>query len=361
MTEKKFVEVDSNMLKATLDGEVGIIFRDVREAPFRIYGLYNPTTEKVFKRLPDGVGLNVNAGVARHYLCTAGGRARFSTDSRHIIIRVKMPYESKYDHMPRTNVCSFDLYEDTPTGGRFLGVFRTGTGDISSGYEAVINLPDSRMRSLTLNFPSYNPVDSLMIGLDSDAALGEGAVYRADKPIVYYGSSITEGGCASRPGNTYESVIARRLDLDYINLGFSGNALAEENIVEYMAGLNMLAFVSDYDHNARDAEYLAQTHCRMYKAIREKHPELPYIMLSRPDFQKEREQSIARRNVIIDTYRYALSQGDKNVYYIDGESFFSGPDEDLCTVDGTHPNDLGFAKMAERIECELRRALKKSI
>ncbi|MBQ7384686.1 MAG: SGNH/GDSL hydrolase family protein [Clostridia bacterium] len=358
MATNNIKEVDSNMLKTTLDGEVGIIFHDIRKAPFKIYGLYKPETESVFKRMPDEVGLNVNKGVARHYICTAGGRVRFSTDSRHIVIRTVMPYEARYDHMPRTNVCGFDLYEDTSVGSRFVGTFRPGTADISHGYEAVINLPDSCVRSLTINFPSYNPVSSLEIGLDADSTLGDGARYRTDKPIVYYGSSITQGGCASRPGNTYESIISRRLGLDYINLGFSGNALAEESIVEYMSGLDMLVFVSDYDHNARSVEYLADTHCRMYKMIREKHPDIPYIMLSRPDFQKEREQSILRRNVIIDTYRYALSQGDKNVYYIDGESLFRGPDEDSCTVDGTHPTDLGFAKMAEAIECELRRALR---
>lgn len=349
------------MLKVSLASNVEVIFRDVRQAPFKIYGLYEPTRENVFKRLPDEIGLNTNSGVARHYLCTAGGRVRFSTNADHFVIRVEFPYEAKYDHMPRTNVCGFDLYEDTPMGSKFLGVFRPGTNDISHGYESVITLPDRRMRSLTLNFPSYNPVNSLMIGIDSDAPLSEGAKYRSDKPIVYYGSSITEGGCASRPGNTYQAIIARKLDLDYINLGFSGNARAEENIVEYMAGLDMLAFVSDYDHNAPDAEYLSATHCRMYKMIREKQPDLPYIMLSRPDFQHDRAQSIARRNVIIDTYRYALSQGDKNVYYIDGESIFRGCDEDSCTVDGTHPNDLGFAKMAEVIECELRRALRNSV
>ena len=84
----------------------------------------------------------------------------------------------------------------------------------------------------------------------------------------------------------------------------------------------MLAFVADYDHNAPKVDYLAETHCRMYKIIREKNPDLPYIMLSRPDFQKSRADSIARRNVVIDTYRYALAQGDKNIYYIDGESIF---------------------------------------
>ena len=360
MATKKFVEVDPNMVTQTLEGEIGMVFRDVREEPFKIYGLYDPRGQEVFKRLPDEIGQNVNPGVAKLYYCTAGGRVRFSTNSQHIVIRVKMPYEGKYDHMPRTNVCGFDLYEDTEMGSFYLGTFKPGIGDISEGYEASLSLSGGRReRKLTINFPSYNPIDSLKIGLCADATLGEGAKYRHELPIVYYGSSITQGGCASRPGNTYQSMICRRNNLDFINLGFSGNGRAEVNMVEYLAGMKMLAFVADYDHNAPKVDYLAETHCRMYKIMREKNPDLPYIMMSRPDFQKSRADSIARRNVVIDTYRYALAQGDKNVYYIDGESIFRGPYEDSCTVDGTHPTDLGFALMADAIERELMRALAK--
>jgi hypothetical protein len=127
-----------------------------------------------------------------------------------------------------------------------------------------------------------------------------------------------------------------------------------------MASLKMLAFVSDYDHNAPDAKYLAETHCRLYKIIRASNPQIPYIMLSRPDYDVNVAESIERRDVIIDTYRYAREQGDKNVYYIDGEGIFRGPDEDLCTVDGSHPTDVGFLKMADAVERILVRALRKS-
>jgi lysophospholipase L1-like esterase len=96
----------------------------------------------------------------------------------------------------------------------------------------------------------------------------------------------------------------------------------------------------------------------MYDAIRAKYPTIPYIMLSRPDYFKNIPVSIARRQVVIDTFHYAVANCDKNVYYIDGASMFRGPFEDCCTVDGVHPNDLGFSKMAEAVYAVLHRALR---
>jgi lysophospholipase L1-like esterase len=118
----------------------------------------------------------------------------------------------------------------------------------------------------------------------------------------------------------------------------------------------MTAFVCDYDHNAPDAEHLEKTHYKMYEKIRAAHPDIPYIIISKPDFDSNYVTSIPRRNVIFDTYRRARDNGDLNVYYIDGAGIFRGPYEDSCTVDGTHPNDLGFALMADAIEAELKRA-----
>ena len=330
--------------------EPDVRYHTVLEEPFSLYGFYQPRKEGGFKRLPDEIGRNVNSGVAQLYTNTAGGRVRFSTDSGYVIIRAKMPTVSKFAHMPLTGSSGFDLYEDDPAGYRpsFCGTFHPDV-KMTDGYVSILRFKTRETRYLTINFPLYNDVSSLEIGLQEDATLGEGLSYRNARPVVFAGSSITQGGCASRPGNCYQNMIARRLNLDYINLGFSGSFKAEELMVDYMAGLPMSAFVSDYDHNAPTVEHLRDTHCRMYQRIREKNPDLPYVMISKPDFFRHEENAVLRRNVILDTFRFALEQGDKNVYYIDGEGFFKGEWEDSCTVDTTHPNDLGFHFMAESI------------
>jgi hypothetical protein len=265
-----------------------------------------------------------------------------------------MPTVTEFAHMTRLGVRGFDLYVDDPdtkTSAFYGSFFPPNT--IKDGYESIIKFEDNSLRYLTLNFPLYNDVSELYIGLEGGSELGSGVTYRNEKPVVFYGSSITQGGCASRPGNCYQNMISRRLDLDYVNLGFSGNGKAEDAIVDYMATLPMSAFVSDYDHNAPNVEYLAATHFKMYEKIRAAHPDIPYIMITRPDFrqvkQKGKDDSVARRRVILDSFYKARENGDKNVYFIDGESFFAGEYEDSCTVDGCHPNDLGFSKMADVI------------
>lgn len=359
MPDRKFIEVDKNMLVSTKIEEANVRFLDARGAPFEIYGLYNPSGEPVFRRMPAEAAKGVNGGVSRLSLCTAGGRVRFSSDTAYIAIKSSMPYIGKYDHMPLTNVCGFDLYIDDECGSRYYRPFRPGYG-VTGGYESILRFDKRKTRFFTINFPTYSPLDSLYIGVEESAHVGRGLPYRSSLPIVYYGSSITQGACASHPGNTYPSIISRRMNLDYINLGFSGRALGEESIARYMAGLDMLAFVCDYDHNAPDAPHLLATHRPLYDIIRQANPTLPYIMLSRPNYDYNAAESIARRNVVIDTYHYARGLGDENVYYIDGQGIFRGPDEDLCTVDGVHPTDVGFLKLSDAIERVMVRALRKT-
>ncbi|MCQ2426975.1 MAG: SGNH/GDSL hydrolase family protein [Clostridia bacterium] len=338
-------EVDLNMISAEPDTD-GLVWLDVTSAPFELYGHYAVAP---FRRLPEEIAEATNNGVKRNNFHTAGVRARFTTDSARIGIRVSMPYVTKYAHMALTGSSSFDLYEDFGSGSRFVSLFKPDVSSVD-GFTVINKLSGGKKtRALTLNFPLYSPVDRLEIGIDAGSLLGGGAKYLPVKPIVYYGSSITQGACATRPGLCYQSVITRKLGIDHINLGFSGNARAELPIVNYMADMDMSVFVSDYDHNAPNADYLKDTHRRMYEIIRDKNPDLPYIMLSRPDFIFSEKDSVKRRMIIEDTYRFARENGDKNVYYLDGDGICRGSEENDCTCDGTHPNDTGFAKMADSL------------
>ena len=338
--------------------ENDVLFYNIKKEPFKIYGLYNPQKNTPYIRLPEQVAVATNSGVAQLAYNTAGGRLRFSTDSPYIVIKAEMSKISRFPHMPLTGTGGIDVYIDSDGGSRFLSIKRPEV-DAVGGFEDVVHLGSRKMRSFTINFPSYNVLEALHIGLSETARVGKGKEYINEKPVVFYGSSITQGGCSSRPGLIYENFISRRYNLDYINLGFSGSGRAELPIVKYMASLDMLAFVSDYDHNAPSVEYLRETHSRMYDIIREAHPDIPYIMISKPDTLNS-ESYIDRRDVIIDTFRRARELGDTNVYYIDGEGLFRGPYEDCCTVDGCHPNDLGMMMMADSIGRVLERALRRT-
>lgn len=350
-------KIDRNFKIETNVGEADTVFLNVRETPFDLYGLYDPVHQKDFKRMPDEVAKSVNDGVASLYLNTAGGRVRFCTDSRYVILEAMMPAINHMPHMPLSGSSGFDLFLEDPLlgGSVFVKGFLPAVG-AKDGVEGKIDFGLRKMRYFTLNFPTYNPVKDLWIGLQEDARVDHGQKYLDVPPVVYYGSSITQGGCSMRPGNAYQAIVSRRLNLDFVNLGFSGSGRGEETMIDYLAGLDMSAFVSDYDHNAPNPEHLEATHRRLYERIRAAHPEIPYIMLSRPDFGYGGFDSARRRKVITDTYHFAIANGDSNVYLIDGESLFRGHDHELCTVDGCHPTDVGFSLMADAVEHELRMA-----
>ncbi|MBR6747343.1 MAG: hypothetical protein IKM07_00280 [Clostridia bacterium] len=357
-------EIDPNFRIETKIDRPDIRFIDVRKCEeLDFYGLYNPRTEDVFRRMPTEVTNAVSVSVAARAEESAGGRLRFCTDSGSLAIHTVMPGDGKpvHGHGNLTNRSGFDLYLRADDGT--FSYFHTFIPpvDRGSGYEGVVNFPDRRMRELLLVFPDYDRVSKLFLGLQEDARITHGGRYTYETPVVYYGSSITQGGCASRPGTTYQEMISRELDCDYVNLGFSGSARGEQTMCDYLAGLDMSVFFLDYDHNAPTAEELEKTHENVYRTVRRAHPETPIIMASKTDppvTEGAREQIEKRRAIIRATYEKAVAEGDKNVYFIDGQTVFPGRGGDSCTVDGCHPNDLGFRAMADVFGDVIRKVIK---
>ena len=353
-TKLTIAQIDPNLdVKGKVEQE-GIAYYDVRTAPFDVYGMYDYRNTDGLRRLPADVAQATNPGVARLCRHTAGGRIRFSTDSEYVAIHAEYTGREHFSHMALTGSMGLDLYIDDPITGssRYVKTF-IPPHDTSDCFQSIARFGSRKMRHFTLHTSLYSELHTLLIGVSSDAALDHGLSYRDMAPVVYYGSSITQGGCVCRPGNCYSNVVTMRTGIDHINLGFSGSARGELAVSSYMADLDMSAFISDYDHNAPSYEMLRDTHPRLYRMIREKHPNVPYIIISRPDFTGAYNDSVNRRAIIYDTYRQAIESGDKNVYFIDGESIFRGRYREMATVDGCHPNDLGSALMADAIESTL--------
>ena len=171
-------ELDKNMI-VSADAE-GFVWYDA--AGLELYGFADVEGD-TYRRLPKEVAEATNPGTARNASHTCGGRVRFSTDSKRIAIRVKMPYMTKYDHMPMTGAAAFDMYEDFPNSHHYVCTFRCKMTD-TEGYTAKKDVIGGKMRCYTVNFPLYSPVSHLEIGIDEGAQLGEGAKYRDLPPIV---------------------------------------------------------------------------------------------------------------------------------------------------------------------------------
>ena len=231
-------KVDTNFAVKTSIEKDDIKFYSIDEKPFTIYCVFKENGK--YRRMPEAVAKTVSERVYILHSKTAGGRVKFVTDSSYVAISAKVGEYYRTSHGVFTNTAGFDMYAD----GRFIKSF-IPPFEMEDGYESVLEIGgEKKMREITISFPNYAEVTELYIGLQQDAIIKEASPYKNEKPIVYYGSSVTQGGCASRPGNAYQSIISRELDCDFINLGFSGSAHGEQAMADYIATLPMSVFVS---------------------------------------------------------------------------------------------------------------------
>lgn len=358
---ESYINLDKNNVANATIGNVEVVWHDVKKHPFSLHGFYAPETEPFYRRLPAEIAEKTSEAVDKLSRESAGGRVRFSTDSPYIAIRAKYLVVGRASHISLVSTSGFDMYIDGEFGSRYVREFRM-PHSMKDSYEQIIHLNCNAMRSYTINFPVHAVVESLEIGLAPEATIKEARPYRDIKPVIFYGSSIVHGSVSSRPGNIYPTILSRDLNLDFMNIGFSGNAKGEPVLAEYLATLPMSIFVCDYDHNAPTVEHLEETHYRFYEIIREKNPDIPYIMITRPYYWtsiRNSEDILKRRDVIMSSYIKARKSGDKNVYFIDGMSFNVAPHQYEMTVDDVHPNDAGFVRMADSIGTVIRHILEK--
>lgn len=333
-------------------------FRNALASPFVLHGFPRHKPGEKLQRLPDAIMGQINAMAVLHAKHTSGGMLRFKTDSKAIALRAELATVSDATNLPLSCSSGFDCYSGSGTAKVFCGNTRPAFGQKTIDKIIANNLA-RETREWSLYLPLFNGVENIQIGLDPDSKMGRLPPFAYAKPLLFYGSSITQGGCASRPGNAYTHILARRLNADFINLGFSSGGLGEQVIAEYIASLEISAFVMDYDHNAPTVEHLENTHAKFFHIIRARQPELPVIFVSKCDFDADPVVNAKRRNIICRTYSRAITAGDKNVYFVDGETLFGHGNRDACTVDGCHPNDVGFMRMATNMFQTVKGALEK--
>ncbi|MBQ7954687.1 MAG: hypothetical protein IJ282_02960 [Lachnospiraceae bacterium] len=331
-------------------------FYDITQEPIKIYGLsVVDGKERKFWRLP-GEMMEKMPGL--DYLgkrCT-GGRVRFCTDAAEFVIRMTLKEAAEDINFPTAGSAGADVY------------FGRGTESVYGGYIAPWNhsqeeitiektfFKPAGMENVTINLPRSDHLLGMEIGLPEDAVLAPPEEYTLQAPIIYYGSSITEGGCVSRVGCAYTSILSRWLDADYRNYGFSGCAKGEEEFARFLAEHKEIsAFVYDYDHNTPSIDHLQATHEKFFEIFRKAHPGVPVLMLSRPDVDPYTDDIQQLRDIVCRTYQNARAKGDKNVYFIDGRQYFGDLGRAECTIDGVHPTALGMMRMAETIYPVLRK------
>lgn len=350
-------DIDSNFKLETNIKREGLRFLNAAEPPFTVHGLIRISDRWV--RMPLDIAEKTSANVYMLAKNTAGGRVRFCTNSPYIAIKAVQPPSGLMPHMPLTGHAGFDLYLGEGSDSTYYRSFIPPTSVMEGGgYESIVDLTPATLakdevRTFTINFPLYHGVYELYIGLKEGSVLTAAPEYSVKTPFVFYGSSITQGGCAARPGTCYQAWLSRWFDADYINLGFSGSACGEDEMADYVAGLEMSAFIYDYDYNSPTYDTLVKTHEKMLRKVRATHPDIPIICASRPRVDLDGDER-ARRDLIRANVERLQAEGDKLVSFVPGAELIA-----LCgcegTVDYCHPTDLGFYSMALRFAEELEK------
>ncbi|MBO7761186.1 MAG: hypothetical protein J6T24_00150 [Clostridia bacterium] len=348
--------------------EQDVVWSDARSAPFSLCGVYYDEGAGAYRRLKRALAESVNRGVRYYASCTAGGRLRFLTDSPYVAISAKIPHVGVESNMPLTTMCGFSLYCD----GIFRGKLSATAAEARASAEGEVifagtirtRMPAGTLCACELYFPLYGGLRELWIGLAEGATLLPPRPYTRVKPMVFYGSSITQGAAASRPGNECGAILARRFDSDYINLGFSGSGNGEEPMLDYLCGLDAGAYIFDYNLWQSRPERILPPHYEIYRRLREAHPEVPILLIDKPGITFAPEDHAIRAPIIRATYERAKREGDRLVAYLDSADIFGRAVGEAASADAfadtAHPNDLGFYMMANAMEPILAELFKRA-
>src|SRR5206468_219390 len=331
-----------------------IAFPDVR---LEVFGLpWFSEDQPALRRLPLRLKDRFRSPVWDLAQDPSGGRIRFRTDSTTIGLIAENPGFSNMHHMASVGENGFDLY----VGRDYVGsAWPDASGKISKEWRVG---RERRMRDITLYLPLYKAVAIQELSLDADAQLERPKPYAVPKPIVYYGSSITQGGCASNPGGSCQALLERRLNADFVNLGFSGNGMGEPALAEAISELTPSCIVLDFWGNPT-AEQYAKALPPFVDVLRKKLPCVPILVTSPFYFPGEatsgdvaRQLSDKRRTArnFVEARRKA---GDRWIRFVDGLKLLNSQ-QTAGLVDGVHPNSLGFYFNAQGLEPFLRWALK---
>ena len=300
-----------------------------------------------FDRFPKSAEGHVPQNVWNLSRHSAGMMARFETDATAIHVHYRLANNNlAMPHMPATGVSGVDLYARDDQGKwRWVQVTRPSSQEIN--VEMIAGLKPG-LRQYAVYLPLYNGVEFLSIGVASGSQFKP--LPPREQPIVFYGTSITHGACASRPGMVHTAILGRHFDMPVVNLGFSGNGKMDKEVGDYLVQIEASLYVIDCLPNM-NAAMVAERCVPLVKQLREAKPDTPIVLVE--DRRNTNSWILPARDThhtanhqaLREAFKNLREQGVKNLFYIEGDHLY-GDDGDGAT-DGSHASDLGFMRQAE--------------
>ena len=327
---------------------------------FPLLGKISDATETRYERLPAKLKSVSREPVWDLGKNTAGLAIRFCSDSRQISVKWETLYDRTMNHMAPTGIKGLDLY--SLENGKWIYINTARPTDKKSE-TVIISDMEQKERELMLYLPLYEGLVSLEIGVDSTASIGQPKVDlpQQTKPVVAYGTSITQGGCASRTGMVHTNILSRRMNRVMINLGFSGNGMLDYEIAELMADCDASLYSIEFA-NCSTGQIKERTEV-FYRILRARHPNTPVVFIEIPLFpsyvyNQTTQNNLKERNLAIrEVYSDLKAKKEKNLWLIPAAGQIGTDNE--ATVDGVHFTDLGFFRYAEFLYPKLQKIIGK--
>ncbi|MEQ8821993.1 MAG: SGNH/GDSL hydrolase family protein [Sumerlaeia bacterium] len=320
-----------------------LTWTDARELTLEGMGWDDPDTP--FSRLPTRAKDDVTTSVWWLSHHSAGVAVRFLSDSPEIW--ADWDGGGAMVHMPRTGVSGLDLYHrGADEEWKWVAL---GKPDTTRTTKKLSNAPTTGTLEYLLFLPLYESTDTMRIGTVPGSTITP-APPRQDPPLVFYGTSITQGGCASRPGMAHVAILGRWLDRETINLGFSGSGQMEIAIAELLGEIDASVYALEALPNMTDT-LVAERVAPFVRRLRELRPDTPILLIEHCLFPTDHPRNVLYRSI----YNDLRAEGIMDLHYLANTGFLEGREE--ATVDGIHPTDLGFFWMAEAYEAPLRSLL----
>lgn len=319
---------------------------------FPLIGKTSDETETRYERLPAYLKEVCRPPVWNLGKNTSGLAVRFRTNSGTISAKWEVVGDNRMNHMTETGIKGVDLYAWEEDHWQPV---KAGLPSGKVNELIVISNMTPQEREYMMFLPLYDGVVSLSIGIDSTAYIKNPALPYPDTthPVLVYGTSITQGGCATRPGMSYTNILSRRLNKEVINLGFSGNGQLDYEIAELMATRRDASlFVLDFIPNV-NAKQLTEKTRPFFDILRKTNPDTPILFVETVIFphsfyDKKIYDTITEKNRLLrEEYERIKDEGDKNVYYLANDNLIGCDGE--ATVDGIHFTDVGFLRFADRL------------
>ena len=321
-------------------------------------------TEHYYTRLPDTLTTNVNAGVRGMRKHTSGMLFRFRTNSKFLVIR-HTPLNGWHamGHMTEVGTSGWDVYRLDKTSGKWRFVASNHGSSVDKGH------PGARVKRIAwsagdeciINLPLYNGVKEFSLGIAPGAKIEAPAPWASGvtKPVVFYGTSITHGGCCTRPGLGFVNMVGRDLQVPVVGLGFSGSGVMEFEMSEHLARIDASCYVLDclwnmsLKESQRPGRSVEGNYEKFIRNLRAKRPGVPIVMAEQCDVfcngPSDKDKFIRR------LYKKLVAEGWKDLVYLPKDGMYTGDLEG--TVDGCHPNDIGMESMAKAFGKAVRQAL----